>query len=331
MKKWTADKLLELGRSYQAAAVFLAAAELDLFSVLASAPCTAKALARMVKCNPRGIVTLLDALTALQVLKKAGNNYKLTSGTREFLISQSKKSILAITQHQANCLRNWSQLAQVVKTGHPAEKVPSLRGASGDAASFIGGMHNLAWANAEKVIHAMQPFQFTHLMDVGGASGTWTMAFLRACPKGTATLFDLPHVIPMAKERLSNAGMLKRVKLVSGDFMADRLPGGADLVWLSAIVHQNSRRQNRQLFANIYQAMVPGGRIGIRDIVMEANRVQPASGALFAINMLVATKGGGTYTLAELEEDLCAAGFIDVRLLRTDEGMNAVAGATKPR
>jgi ubiquinone/menaquinone biosynthesis C-methylase UbiE len=191
-------------------------------------------------------------------------------------------------------------------------------------------MHNISAPNAGQVIRALRPLRFTHLLDLGGASGTWTMAFLHACPSAQATLFDLPHVIPMARRRLASAGMLRRVRLVAGDFMADPLPSGVDLAWVSAIVHQNSRAQNRSLFAKVLHALTPGGRLAIRDILMEENRTCPIAGALFAMNMLVATEGGGTFTFDELRQDLEAVGFTHATVLRQDEAMNSVVAAEKP-
>ena len=173
-------------------------------------------------------------------------------------------------------------------------------------------MHNISAPNAGKVIRAVQPLQFQHLLDIGGASGTWTIAFLRACPSARATLFDLPHVIPMARRRLAAAGWISASSSSRAISCAIALPAGADLAWVSAIVHQNSRAQNRALFAKVFAALAPGGRIAIRDILMEEDRTRPVAGALFAINMLVATEGGGTFTFAELREDLEAAGFAEV-------------------
>ena len=112
--------------------------------------------------------------------------------------------------------------------------------------------------------------------------------------------------------------------------MTDPLPPGADLAWVSAIVHQNSRKQNRQLFAKAFHGLIPAGRIAIRDILMHPARTQPVAGALFAVNMLVATDGGGTYTFEELREDLEAAGFVGPAVVRRDEGMNSVLVAEKP-
>ena len=63
---------------------------------------------------------------------------------------------------------------------------------------------------------------------------------------------------------------------------------------------------------------------------MEEDRTRPVAGALFAVNMLAATEGGGTFTLAELREDLAAVGFAEVALARQDEAMNAVVVAKKP-
>jgi ubiquinone/menaquinone biosynthesis C-methylase UbiE len=348
------ETLLELGRTYQASAVFLAAAELDIFSALAGGDADASSLARQLQCDERGLTVLLDAAAGLGLINKdtksdgsagtlrptlaesAGSagtlrpaTYSLPAGGAELLTPQGSRSILAMAQHQANCLRNWAQLAMTVKTGKPAPKIPSVRGAEGDAASFIGAMHNISAPVADEVIAAIQPLKFSHLLDIGGASGTWTMAFLRACPSGRATLFDLPHVIPMAQRRLSEASMAERVSLVAGDFMTDPLPGGSDLAWVSAIVHQNTREENRQLFAKTYKALQSGGRIAIRDIVMDDSHTQPVGGALFAINMLVATEGGGTFTLPELREDLESAGFSRVALVRKDEWMNSIIVATR--
>lgn len=327
---WTREDLLALGRSYQGAAVLAAAAELDLFDALQSASRMAVDLARSLRCNLRGLTVLLDALTSLGLLRKSGEMYSLSSGLAGFLTSDGKDSVLAMAQHQANCMRRWAELARVIRSGRPAKVHPSVRGRARDQQSFIAAMDNISAPNAAHVIRAVQPLEFAHLLDVGGASGTWTIAFLRACPSARATIFDLPPVIPMARRRLAAAGLTRRVKLVGGDFMRDVLPAGADLAWVSAIIHQNSRAQNRALFGKVFRALIPGGRIAIRDIVMEEGHTRPMPGALFAVNMLVATAGGGTFTLGELREDLKHSGFEDVTVSRRDEGMNSVVVARKP-
>ncbi len=156
------------------------------------------------------------------------------------------------------------------------------------------------------------------------------MALLRLAPHARATLFDLPEVIPLARQRLGAAGLGDRVELVPGDFYSDPLPSGADCAWLSAIAHQNSREQNRELFARIHRAVDPGGSLIIRDIVMDADHVHPPGGAMFAINMLTATPLGGTYSLGEYSEDMQAAGWVGIELIYRDTWMDSLIRAKRP-
>lgn len=326
---WTRTTILELARSYQATSVLAAAADLELFGPLADSPRTADELARQLDADLRGMVLLLDALVALGLVDKTGRRYALPPGVAESLGRTGPGSVLAMVRHQANCMRRWAGLAETVKTGRPLPCAPSIRGAAADREAFLLAMNDIASTTADSLIAHLRPLEFHCLLDVGGASGTWTIAFLRACPTGRAILFDLPDAIPLARRRFEESGLADRVTLVAGDFYDDPLPGGADLAWVSAIAHQNSRAENRILFGKIAAALVDGGRIAIRDMVMEPSRTEPVSGTLFAINMLVATPSGGTFTLGEYRDDLAAAGFADVTLAHGEPTMNSIVTARK--
>jgi hypothetical protein len=328
-KEWNADQILTMARGYQAACVLIAAAELGVFDALDRTSLSSEEVARQLKADRRGTSALLDALVALGLLDKQEGRYMLPRRTADHLTTGHPRTMLSMVLHQGRCLRRWACLAQVVRDGKPAERRPSIRGEDADEAAFIGAMHNVSVAVADDLVSELQLPEFQHLLDVGGASGTWTMAFLRSQANAVATLFDLEHVIPLADQRITEAGMSGRVKLVAGDFLVDPLPAGADLAWVSAIVHQNSREENRRLFSAIGAALQDHGHILIRDVLMDDSKTSPAAGALFAINMLVATQAGGTFTFDELREDLEASGFTDVAVLRRDEGMNSVVQARK--
>jgi len=330
-KSWKADELLETVRGFQGACVIAAAAELDVFTALDGKPVAADALAGRIGSDPRATAVLLDALVALELLTKRGDTYHVPPDVAELLTESMPANVLPAVRHQANCLRRWAELARVIQTGRPAQRTPSIRGEAADCEAFIGAMNNFTAAVAPQLVEKLSPLQFQRLLDIGGASGTWTIAFLRAVPDATAVLFDLPQVIPLARERLTRAGLIDRVTLVAGDFTAGPLPGGADFAWLSAIVHQNSRQENRALYAKVLAALTPGGLLAIRDVVMDASRTQPVGGALFAVNMLAGTEGGGTFTFNEFEEDLVSIGFSDVRLVHRDEYMDSLVLAEKAR
>jgi precorrin-6B methylase 2 len=328
-KEWTAEEVLGLARSFQPVCVLAAAVALDVFSPLAVKPMTAEALAGKLGADPRAMAVLLDALSALQLLSKQGEEYGVPEDVARLLAEQSADNVLPMVRHLANCLRRWVELPKVTKTGKCVETGPSIRGADADREDFIGAMNLISEPIAAGVIDKIRLLEFRHILDVGGGSGTWTIAFLRAVPDARATLFDLPAVLPMAEKRFAEAELTDRVTLVGGDFYTDKLPEGADLAWLGAICHQNSRQQNRDLFAKVHKALADDGFIVIRDMVMDTSHTSPVAGALFAVNMLVGTEGGGTYSFDEYSEDLQTSGFSDVTLIHREETMSSLIRAKK--
>jgi hypothetical protein len=327
--KYTADSILELARGFMASRVLLSGAELDIFNLLARESLTVQQIASAKKADLRALTILLDALSALGFLVKKEGRYQAEPSAAALLNSEARDSILPMVLHMGAVWRNWSQITDIVlaKTKAGMKKNGAL--ADGNIKAFIGAMHVVASKMAPKVVAAMDPGPARHLIDVGGGSGTYTLAFLSAVPEMRATLFDLPPVIEMARERAQEAGLAQRVNLVAGDFYRDELPGGHDLAILSAIIHQNSPEQNETLFGKIYRCLDAGGRIVIRDHVMSPDRTQPLEGALFAMNMLAGTAGGNTYTFDEIEAGLAAAGFTRIRLIQT-MGMFSLVEGFKP-
>jgi SAM-dependent methyltransferase len=328
-KRLDCGQILQLAGGFRFLAVVGAAAELNLFTLLGGESLAAEPISIRMRSNLRATTVLLDALTALGVLDKQGENYSVPAELRPCLSEGTPGTVLPMLLHQMTLIRIWSQLAWTVRSGEAAVRQASIRGAEADRAAFIAAMHTVSGPIADKLVAQLGPPKFKHLLDVGGASGTWTLAFLRAVPGSRATIFDLPDAIEQARERIGQGEFRDRVDFVAGDFYVDSLPSWADLAWVSAIVHQHSREDSRQLFAKVHDALVPGGRIMIRDIVMEPNRVDPLEGALFAVNMLVGTTSGGTFTMEEFREDLDATGFRDVKLLVKDAWMNSVVEATR--
>jgi SAM-dependent methyltransferase len=132
-----------------------------------------------------------------------------------------------------------------------------------------------------------------------------------------------------ARQRFAGTPFENRVSFTEGDFYKNEFPVGFDFAWVSAIIHQFGRAESRTLYEKAYQALSPGGRIAVRDFVMESNRTSPAQGTLFGIDMLVATQNGMVYTFDEIRADLEAAGFVNIRLAVPADTMSAVACAEK--
>jgi hypothetical protein len=321
--------VLSLARNFMESRIFLTAAELDLFTLLTPLPLSAEEIAGQKKANLRGVTVLLDALAAMGLLTKDGGKYRCPPPVSAMLSSKSPESILPMVMHMAHLWRRWTHLTDVVQGAGVPGQTPAPHQDEATLRAFIGAMHVIAKSLASRVVASVKAGSSRALLDVGGAMGTYTAAFLEAVPEMKATLFDRPPVIEMARTYLADAGMLDRVALVAGDFYRDELPGDHDLAFLSAIIHQNSIEQNTALFGKVFRALMPGGRIVIRDHIMAPDRTSPKDGAVFAVNMLLATPGGGTYTYDEIREALMQAGFTRISLIQTGEHMDCLVEAFK--
>jgi SAM-dependent methyltransferase len=320
--------VLEDVRGFLKGRVILTAAELDLFTRLDKEQASADNLSRGLECDRRCLTRLLDCLVALQLLSKQDGIYQNTE-RGALLSSEHPATELPMVLHLSGLWESWGGLTETVRTGTNPKRKPVTERGNDSLKAFIGAMHVVGRGLSQKIADSYNLAPFRRLLDIGGATGTYTIAFLEKNPEMTAVLFDLPDVISWAEERLGAEGLLERVECVAGDFYKDELPKGCDLVLLSAIIHQNSPEENLALFQKIHRAVVPGSTLLIRDHVMEPARTHPPQGTLFAINMLVNTKGGDTYTFAEIEETLERAGFGEVKLVREGEHMDCLVEARR--
>jgi SAM-dependent methyltransferase len=329
-RSWTRENLLDASGAFMTNCILGAAAELGLFDLLAPESLSLEEVTAQLQSDPRATRILLDALAALELLEKENDRYRLPPPLQPYLTSQGAETVLPMICHRMSVARAWVMLAWTVKAGIPAPRPTSLRGPLADTEAFVLAMHVISAPLAQRLVAQLRPLTFRCLLDVGGATGTWTEAFLNEVPGASAIVLDLPAVIEVARRRLSQSPLRDRIRLVSGDYLRDPLPGPVDFAWVSAICHQHSREENRLIFRKIHEVLSPGGSIAIRDIIMEPSRIRPVQGALFAVNMLANTPGGNTYTFDEYAEDLRTAGFVAARCLVSTEDMNSVIVATKP-
>jgi predicted O-methyltransferase YrrM len=321
--------VLEKVRGFMQSRIILTGAELDLFTQINRGVNSVSVIAKNNQLDFRAVIRLLDALVVYGLLVKDEDVYRLTAEGL-LLSSDHPESALPMVLHMNDLWNDWSHLTDTVIQG----KNPALTAMSEDSEestkAFIGAMHVVGQRLSQIIAESIDLSPYHKLLDIGGASGTYTIAFLKQNTAMNAVIFDLKTVLPMAEERIRESGLQDRVELVGGDFYIDELPAGCDLALLSAIIHQNSPEQNLELYKKIYRALVPGGTLMIRDHIMEDNRIQPPAGAVFAINMLVATDGGDTFTFHEIKTALETVGFIDIRQIRQEEHMDGIVTAKKP-
>lgn len=293
---------------FRTSRIILTAFELDLFSKLADKSMSPEHLSKIIGSDARATDRLLNALCVLGLVKKNKGQFANTKIARDFLVS-GKPQFMAGLTHTANQWQSWHTLSAAVcrgtavlerKTGPVDEKRLS---------GFIAAMHERAMPQAPRIVKLLHLSTVCRCLDIGGGSGAYAMALARAKKSIRAVVFDLPEVLPLTRTYVRQAGLLSRFDFIGGDFHRDDWGSGYDLVLLSAIVHMNSPEENQRLIAKAAKSLHRGGQLVIQDFIMRPDRIRPAVGAFFALNMLVATAHGDSYTASEVRGWMRAAGL----------------------
>ena len=325
------DEFAEMLRGYQASRILLSAIELDVFSAADrhGDNATATVVAAELKTDPRSTETLLNALVALSVMTKSNGRFANAPLARRYLADGSPDDARHALKHNLSLWTTWSTLTERVKTGYvTAWREMSSRNEDWTV-PFIAAMHRNAAMRAPLIVRTVGASKLSKVLDVGGGSGAYSIAFAQANPRLYADIFDLATVVPIAEKHVAEAGLSDRVRVRVGDLRRDALGRGYDLVLLSAICHMLGPDENQDLLRRAFAALSPSGRIVIQDHVMNEDATSPRAGALFAINMLVGTRNGGTFSESQYRDWLSAAGFADVRHVPLP-GPNDLMVASRP-
>lgn len=306
------DNLQELVRGFMSSRAVLTALELDVFTAVGEGASSAE-VAKKIRADARATEMVLNALASLKLLEKKDETFLNSPASARFFVEGTPDSARGGLLHTAHLWHRWSTLTECVRAGTSVE--PRQRDATSTAA-FIAAMDRNARERAALVLKAVGTCDIGRMLDLGGGSAAYSIAFARAIPGLTSEIMDLADVIPLTLEYIRRAGLTDRVTLRPGDMLQDSLGQDYDLVLLSAICHMFSADENRALFRRIHAALAPQGRLVVQDFILEPSKTAPHFAALFSLNMLVGTRGGSSYSEPEYADWLRDAGFQDVHRVR---------------
>jgi (2Fe-2S) ferredoxin/SAM-dependent methyltransferase len=320
------DRFEQMIRSFMPSRCMLTALELDVFTAAGNGASAAQ-IARTIRASERGVTMLLDALVGLGVLRKSGDKYENTPESARYFVQGSKDNARNGLLHTANIWHRWSSLTDAVRGGTcvsiERESRPEW------TQHFIAGMQRYSKDRASLLVKTLGTAGVRRVLDLGGGSGAYSIAFAKASPDVHCDLLDVPAVVPLASEYVSSAGVASQVAFRSGDMLRDDFGTGYDLVMLNAICHMFSQEQNRELFRRARRALAPKGRLAVQDFVLNVDKTGPQHAVLFSLNMLVATEAGATYSESEYADWMKDAGFAEISRINLPGPSDVIVGTVK--
>lgn len=305
------QQIKEQFSAFQSSRILLTAFELDIFSVLDKAALSSIQVSETIQTDARATDRLLNALCVLGYLKKHSDKFSNPDFVSTFLV-KGKPQFISGIYHSNHMWDTWTNMTEAVKKGEPAFEASINNRGDEWLNAFIEAMHNRAKNQADPSIAPIDLNNVNKILDIGGGSAAFSMAFIRKKDTIKATVFDLPNVTPITRSYIEKEGFSGKIETYDGDYNTDDIPSGYDLIYMSAIIHANSFEENKKLVRKCAQSLNSGGQLVIQDFIMSDDRLQPERGTIFALNMLTGTKGGDTYTENEIRNWMKEAGLTNI-------------------
>lgn len=309
------EALMQLTFAHAASRVLASGVQLDVFSHIAAGKKTAAAIASAAGASERGVRMLLDALVAFQILAKSVDEYELTPLSKTLLVRGSPDYIGAILETN-EMIDSWTNLTEIIRAGQPERRVESQETAENFFSVLVRTLHVVNREPARRTAEALgagATHQGMQVLDVACGSGVWGIAVAEADARARITAQDFPGLFATTREYATRHGVADRYDYLPGDLKeVDFGEDKFDLALLGNIVHSEGESSSRDLFRRLHRALKSGGRIAIIDMIPNDERTGPPFPIIFALNMLINTEVGDTYTLAEYTAWLKDAGFTRV-------------------
>ena len=306
-----------------------------VFDILDKGAMTLGALCAEIGASPRGLRTVLNALVGLDVLSKdAAGRYALTEESATFLVTGKSAyhgAFFLLTKEPM--LSSWGQLHEVVRSGRPTHHINREQEGTSFFLRFVEDIFPIHYPGAQALARALAvplaPVPIS-VLDLAAGSGVWSIALAQQSPQICVTAVDWPGVIPITKKVTTRCGLADRYTFVAGDLHSADFGQGHMIATLGHILHSEGEERSRRLLEKTFAALAPGGTIAIAEILVDAERKAAVPALIFAVNMLVNSDEGDTFSFDEIRGWLQDAGFERVRTVEAPGLAPLLILATKP-
>lgn len=329
----TPERILQFAWGYVPPLVLEAAIKHRVFDTLDAEPMDIWQIEKATGASARGLTPILNVLVGLEFLSKdEQGRYALTPESSTFLVSTKPTYHGGFIRHcSEHLIPRWLHLNEVVATGKPVRSVNQEEEGGAFFQSFVMDIFPMSYAAARTLaehLHYGESGGPVRVLDLAAGSGVWGIAQAQASPRVEVTAVDWPEVTPVTKKSVARFGLAERFSYVEGDLHDADFGSGYTLATLGHILHSEGEALSRKLLRKTHAALASGGTIAIQEFLVNKERTGPLNGLFFAVNMLVNTDNGNTWSVEEIGVWLEEAGFVDVRTLQAP-GPSPLILATK--
>lgn len=309
------EKIFQTFFAFASTRVLVAGVDLEVFTHIANGHRTAADIAEAASSSPRGMEILLNGLTSLNFITKSNGTYDLTPLAEKFLVRGRPAYFGDFVQHADGLWEPWKHLTEVVRSGRPFSPIEREEGEAffQKLVSQLFPMSYPCAKTAAETLGVGSTWMDLNVLDVAAGSGAWGIAFAESDPGTRVTAHDWPSVLEVTRKFVDIFNLNQRFSYLAGDLRdVDFGQNCYDLVILGHICHTEGAEKTRTLLTRAHRSLKSRGKLLIADMIPDDERCLAVFPLLFAVNMLINTSEGNTFTMAEYREWLHNAGFHDL-------------------
>jgi ubiquinone/menaquinone biosynthesis C-methylase UbiE len=325
----TPQRIMQFAWGYAAPLILEAAIKNRIFDTLDSGPKTLEEVHAATGASTRGLAAIMNALCGFEFLDKdTRGRYSLTPESAAFLVSTKPSFMGGLIAHTSDIIPKWLQIDEIVRTGNAAIAVNQEDTGAAFFEKLVPNIFNMSYPAAQALAAHLRLGE-AHVLDLATGSGVWGIALAQSSPNVRVTAVDWPSVLEITNKTAARFGVEDRFSYIPGDLSEADFGSGYNVATLGHILHSEGETRSRALLKKTFKALASGGTIAIAEFLVDPDRKGPAMGLIFAVNMLVNTDNGTTWSFEEISQWLREAGFTNPRQLDSP-GPSPLILATKP-
>jgi ubiquinone/menaquinone biosynthesis C-methylase UbiE len=333
-KPVTPERLMQLSFAYAPPLIISAAVSNKVFDSLENGAKTSEQVAEETGASARALRIVMNALVGLGLLEKdRQGKYSLTPESAAFLLTKNPGTHAGFFGTIApNLISRWLRLSDIVREGRPTVAVNQETEGTEFFSQLVENIIPLSYPPAQKLADHLKLAKARNevrVLDIGAGSGIWGIALTQKSPQVRVAAVDWAGMIPTTKRITQRFGVGDRFNYIEGDMLEANFGSGYDIAILGHILHSEGEDRSRQLLKKTFRALKSGGTIAIAEWLVNDDRTQPLPSLMFAVQMLVNTEKGDTFSFNEIKKWLEEVGFKKVRKLDAP-GPSPLVLATKP-
>jgi SAM-dependent methyltransferase len=331
--KTSPELIFKLRESAFANDLFITAVSyFDFFNFLKEYPSNFDSISKSLNIKRRPLDVMLTLFKAYGFIIEKDNKYYLSNISDDYLTHQSSfdlSSYVSSLKDRPIC----NEMRKVLLTGKPANWAANKKGKewavsmeSDDfAESFTAGMNSRGAYLANGLLYAIDLKKYKRILDIGGASGIYSVVLLMNNLNLSAAVFEKPPVDKLAQYTINKFKLNDRIDVIPGNMFEDDFPGGYDVHFISHVLHDWDLNEVKCILNNSFDNLEPGGIIIIHDAHINDTKTGPVSVAEYSV-LLMFLSEGKCYSTAEMKCILEEIGFKDIQYKPTILNRSIITG-----